>query len=225
MMIKCHLFSADSLSQLHLATCDAMFPHISLMNYTYLPSTPFTTQPTIIMTTNPASKKTLNLINNPRVSLLVHDWVTHRPPTRAPDPTREGSPPPQATRSSLASLLLNINTSALSSISATINGVARMVEPGSEEEVWCKEKHLENNTFGDQAREEQGFFGSAPQAAASEGDTGASCFIEGEEVRVVIVGVKEGRIADWKGGVKDWSIVPSEEADQRGRHAMVNGIS
>ena len=177
------------------------------------------------MTTNPASKKTLNLINNPRVSLLVHDWVTHRPPTRAPDPTREGSPPPQATRSSLASLLLNINTSALSSISATINGVARMVEQGSEEERWCKEKHLENNTFGDQAREEQGFFGSTPQAAAIEGDGGASCFIEGEEVRVVLVGVKEGRIADWKGGVKDWSIIPPEEAGQRGRHTMTNGVS
>ena len=176
------------------------------------------------MTTNPASKKTLNLINNPRVSLLVHDWVTHRPPTRAPDPTREGSPPPQATRSSLASLLLNINTSALSSISTTINGEARMVEQGSDEERWCKEVHLENNTFGDQAREEQGFFGSTPQAATTEGDGGASCFIEGEEVRVVLVGVKEGRIADWKGGVKDWSVISPEEAERRGRHTMVNGL-
>lgn len=43
-------------------------PHISLMNYTYLPSTPFNSTPVIIMTTNPTSKKTLNLINNPRVS-------------------------------------------------------------------------------------------------------------------------------------------------------------
>lgn len=214
---------SDYLLQLHLATCDAMFPHISLMNYTYLPSTPFNPNPVIIMTTNPASKKTLNLINNPRVSLLVHDWVSHRPPTRNPDPTREGSPPPQAARSSLASLLLNINTSALSSISATINGEARMVEQGSEEERWCKEKHLDNNTFGDQAREEQGFFGSTPHAQA-EGDGGASCYIEGEEVRVVLVDVKEGRIADWKGGVKDWSLVP-EEGDERGRQGLVNGVS
>ena len=176
------------------------------------------------MTTNPSSKKTLNLINNPRVSLLVHDWVSHRPPTRAPDPTREGSPPPQATRSSLASLLLNINTSALSSISATINGEARIVEHGSEEEKWCKEKHLENNTFGDQAREEQGFFGAPQSAGTSEGDGGTSCFIEGEEVRVVIVGVREGRIADWKGGVKDWAIVSPEEDGQRGRYGMTNGF-
>ncbi|KAL9126371.1 MAG: hypothetical protein Q9217_004573 [Psora testacea] len=196
------------------------------MNYTYLPSTPFHPGPVIIMTTNPTSKKTLNLLRNPRVSLLVHDWVSHRPPTRNPDPAREGSPPPQATRSSLASLLLNINTSALSSISATINGEAKMVAAGSEEEKWCKEKHLENNTFGDQAREEQGFFGSTPHAPGIEGDGGTSCFIEGEEVRVVLVGIKQGRIADWKGGVKDWSLAPTADSeDLRGREVMVNGDS
>ncbi|MCJ1319138.1 hypothetical protein MMC15_004471 [Xylographa vitiligo] len=176
------------------------------------------------MTTNPSSKKTINLVRNPRVSLLVHDWVSHRPPTRAHDPTREGSPPPQATQSSLASLLLNINTSALSSISATIDGEARLVESESEEEKWCKDRHLENNTFGDQAREEQGFFGATQNAAASEGDGGTSCYIEGE-VRVVLVRVKEGRIADWKGGVKDWKMVSEVEEDDRGRHAMVNGVT
>ncbi|KAL8772084.1 MAG: hypothetical protein Q9209_002750 [Squamulea sp. 1 TL-2023] len=210
---------------LHLATCDALYPHVSLMNYTYLPSTPYEPNPVIIMTTNPSSKKTLNLMNNPRVSLLVHDWVSHRPPTRVPDPTRESSPPPQATRSSLASLLLNINTSALSSISATINGTARIIERGSEEEAWCKDRHLENNTFGDQVREEQGVFGAPQNPASTEGDGGASCFIEGEEVRVMLVGVKECRIADWKGGVKDWVIVHPEEQDQWGRGAMLNGIS
>lgn len=218
------LNSRLTLNQLHLATCDAMFPHISLMNYTYLPSTPFNPNPVIIMTTNPSSKKTINLINNPRVSLLVHDWVSHRPPTRNPDPAREGSPPPQATRSSLATLLLNMNTSALSSISATINGEATIVDEGSEEERWCKERHLENNTFGDQAREDHGFFGSMPQAGSIEGDGGTSCFIEGEEVRVVLVGVKEGRIADWKGGVKDWRLA-SAEADPRGRYPLVNGVT
>ena len=98
-----------------------------------------------------------------------------------------------------------------------------MVARGSEEETWCKEKHLDNNTFGDQAREERGFFGSTPHAQA-EGDGGASCYIEGEEVRVVLVDVKEGRIADWKGGVKDWSLVP-DEGDGRGRQGLVNGVS
>ena len=118
-----------------------------------------------------------------------------------------------------------MNTSALSSISATIGGEARLVESGSEEEKWCKDRHLQNNTFGDQAREEQGSFGAALNAVASEGDGGTSCYIEGEEVRVVLVRVKEGRIADWKGGVKDWKIVSEVEGDARGRHMMVNGVT
>lgn len=117
-----------------------------------------------------------------------------------------------------------MNTSALSSISATINGEAVMVEQGSEEEKWCKEKHLENNTFGDQAREENGISRSLPQAP-TEGDGGASCYIEGEEVRVVIVGVREGRVADWKGGVKDWSLASQDNEDLWGRHGLVNGVS
>ena len=97
---------------------------------------------------------------------------------------------------------------------------------GSEEEKWCKERHLENNTFGDQAREERGFWGAAPDAGNIEGDGGTSCYIEGEEVRVVVVRVQEGRIADWKGAVRDWKIVDEEhEVDGRGREGMVNGAS
>ncbi|KAL8916461.1 MAG: hypothetical protein Q9208_008493 [Pyrenodesmia sp. 3 TL-2023] len=222
------------IQQLHLATCSSLHPHVSLMNYTYLPSTPFPSStrpsgPIIIMTTNPSSRKTLNLLSNPNVSLLVHDWVSHRPPTVSPSvPGRSNSPPAGGQqRSSLASLLLNINTSALSSISATIEGTARMLERGSEEERWCKERHLENHTFGEQGREEGVVRGEEGgrrdgRGEEQEGDGGASCFIEGEEVRVVVVGVREGRIADWKGGVKDWVIV-SEEERERGQR-MVNGV-
>ena len=107
-----------------------------------------------------------------------------------------------------------------------------MVERGSEEEKWCKERHLENNTFGDQAREERGFFGQTMNAPDNghqiEGDASASCYIEGEEVRVVVVGVREGRIADWKGGVKDWSLASIDgQSDYRAgpEPAMVNGVS
>lgn len=192
------------------------------MNYTFLPSTPFTPHPTIIMTTNPVSLKTQNLRSNPKVSLLVHDWISHRPPTRSPDPLRSGSPPPAA-RSSLASLLLNLNTSALSSISTTITGEARFLERGTEEEKWCKETHLANNTFGEQAQEEAGLFGGqVPNADASS--EGRSCYIEGEDVRVVLVRVKEGRIADWKGGVKDWALVSNDD-QQISQMPLVNGVN
>lgn len=208
--------------QLHLATCDALYPHVSLMNYTYLASSPYTSHPTIIMTTNPSSKKTVNMIKNPRVSLLVHDWVSHRPPTTAADPDRSSSPPRQATTSSLATLLLNLNTSALSSISATINGTARIVERGTDEERFFRQRHLENNTF------DGGEEGQAGQdGGRSEGDGGRGCYIEGEEVRVVAVRVKDGRIADWKGGVKDWRLEDADEEDDAagdGVNGMPNGV-
>jgi len=133
------------------------------MNYTYLPSSPYSSSPTIIMTTNPSSKKTLNLISNPHVSLLVHDWVSHRAPTtnrRGSGGDRTGSSPPEASRSSLAALLLNLNTSAMSSISATINGGAKLVERGTEEERYYRERHLDNNTFseGEEGQGQGGFW-------------------------------------------------------------------
>jgi len=190
------------------------------MNYTYLPSTPYSTHPTIIMTMNPSSRKTLNLVSNPRVSLLVHDWVSHRPPTAAPDPARSGSPPPAAARSSLASMLLQMNTSALSRISATINGEARILEVGGEEEVWCKERHLENHTFREGEQEVGDSGGGGGQAGMDDG--GRNCFIEGEDVRVVVVRVREGRVADWKGGVRDWLLQGEAEG---GNHTMVNGVT
>ncbi|POS83739.1 hypothetical protein EPUL_003168, partial [Erysiphe pulchra] len=189
---------------LHLATCTNLIPHVALMNYTYLPTSPFCNSPTIIMTTNPNSMKTQNLIRNPNVSLLVHDWVSHRPPTttrRCSGPS-SGSPPPEATGSSLASLLLNINTSAMSSISATIFGQARLVDRGTEEERYYREAHLDNNTFveGETFRGENGFLPLERQ------DGGRETYIEHDEVRVVIVEITDVRVSDWKGRISDWSI-------------------
>ena len=153
------------------------------------------------MTTNASSRKTLNLLANPSVSLLVHDWVSHRPSAS----TTGGSPPPSSGRSSsLASLLLGLNTAALGRISTTITGTARVLEDG-EEEKWCKEMHVENNRFnGD-----------------GEGGSQETAYLEGDDVRVVVVEVKEGRISDWKGGVKDWAI---REEEGEGTERLVNGL-
>jgi hypothetical protein len=195
------------------------------MNYTYLPSSPYSSSPTIIMTTNPSSKKTLNLVSNPNVSLLVHDWVSHRPPTthRRGSTDRTGSPPPEASRSSLAALLLNLNTSALSSISATINGEARLVDRGTEEEKYYREQHLDNNTFSEgEEGQSQGSFWDERERQ----DGGRGIFIEGEEVRVVVVRITDGRVSDWKGAVRDWTLVGSGGTanNSMGGERLVNGI-
>lgn len=186
------------------------------MSYTYLASSPFSSQPTIVMTTNPSSRKTLNLQANPRVSLLVHDWVSHRPPTRTRDNERNGSPPPAATRSSLASLLASINTSALSSISTTIVGRARFMERGSEEEKWYKARHLENNTFASDERDRVGVIAAPGRGNDQEAEVD-------ESARVVVVDVREGRIADWKGGVMDWAVVSHNQDTPRS--TQMNGVS
>lgn len=54
-------------------------------------------------------------------------------------------------------MLMQMNSNAVSSISATINGAAKVLEKGSEEERWCKEQHLANNTF----EEQDGLVGAA----------------------------------------------------------------
>ncbi|KAH7037167.1 uncharacterized protein B0I36DRAFT_261683 [Microdochium trichocladiopsis] len=186
---------------LHLATCVNNQPHVSLMNYTYIPSSQYSSRPVIVMTSNPSSKKTNNMIENPNVSLLVHDC-------RRPS---GGSPGPEF-RSSLASLLINLNTSAVSSISATMNGTAQLLDHGSDEEKYYREEHLENNTFDSEGT--AGF-----NSLASGGDDGGrEHFVAGEEVRVIVVHIKDIRTSDWKGGVRDW-VIETEETVPR-----VNGI-
>lgn len=190
------------------------------MNYTYLPRTPFRNAPTIIMTTPPSSKKTSNLYSNPRVSLLVHDWVPHRPPTLSSSPSVTGTDTlvePHGGRSSLASFLYGLNSASISRISVSINGNAHFVPAGSEEEAWCKAKHKELNTFGDTNRTD-GLFGDE---AESGGDGGAGCYIEGQDVRVLVVSILDGRISDWKGTVKDWAL---QDRDGQG-NGTVNGIN
>ena len=112
-----------------------------------------------------------------------------------------------------------MNTASLSRISATINGVAELVPSGSEEEKWYKTQHVANNTFGPSEDDNSsslmqgglwggGGFGNGAgrQEDTVEGDGGTKCYVEGEEVKVVVVKIKDGRISDWKGQVRDWTL-------------------
>jgi hypothetical protein len=120
-----------------------------------------------------------------------------------------------------------MNTASLSRISTTINGVAEIVPSGSEEESWYKAQHLANNTF-ETANEDS--FSSSPvggglwgglgrdgEQETREGDGGRKCYVEGEEVRVVVVKIRDGRIADWKGQVRDWVV-------NAGGAGLANGV-
>ena len=202
----CADYKLHCLSQLHLGTCTNNKPHVSLMNYTYMPSSPYTSFPAIVMTAKPASKKCENLVANPNVSLLVHDWVSHRPPTTTSRRLSGGSSPDglEYPRSSLANLLVSLNTSSISSISATINGKARLVERDTEEEKYYREKHLENNTF-EESGSSTGRFREGERQERERDNEAGRCFVEGEEMSVIIVRIEGVRISDWKGEIREWN--------------------
>jgi hypothetical protein len=113
-----------------------------------------------------------------------------------------------------------MNTASLSRISTTINGTAELVPFGSEQESWYKAQHLANNTFGrSEEGELSGLVGggsfsrdrdvptsSTNEHDVGEGDGGTKYYVEDDQVRVVVVRVTDGRIADWKGQTRDWSV-------------------
>lgn len=103
-----------------------------------------------------------------------------------------GSPAPEH-RSSLATMLLNLNSSAMSSISATIGGAARLSPAGSDEEKFYYQQHLENNTFDEEQQ---------PNTASHPADS--------DDVKVIVVDIKNVRISDFKGTVRDWALVADE---------------
>ena len=119
-------------------------------------------------------------------------------------------------------MLMSMNSAAVSSISATINGDATVLEAGTEEERWCKSQHLAANTFEGQAGDvAQGQ--RVREAESGAGDGGRGSYIEGEDVRVVVVRIKDGRISDWKGGVKDW-VIADAPAGAGGGRTLPNGV-
>jgi hypothetical protein len=125
-----------------------------------------------------------------------------------------------------------MNTASLSRISTTINGIAEIVPAGSEQERWYRAQHLANNTFGPTDEDtyssspgDGGLWGggglvrtASRDGDIQEGDGGTKCYVEGDEVKVVVVKIKDGRIADWKGQVRDWAV------DSSTTTASINGI-
>ncbi|RPA78758.1 hypothetical protein BJ508DRAFT_152410 [Ascobolus immersus RN42] len=175
---------------LHLATSNSSWPHIALMNFTYLPSSPFAlpstpnaastpSGPVIIMTVTPSSKLHSNLTTNPRVSLLVHDWVSSHETPAPQSNTGSGS--------GLARYLTDLNTASLGRMSATMMGYARICDKGGEEEGYYWGVHKERNP---------------EMAEAWKVDEGGE--EGGGRPRVVVVRVGFVRVTDWRGEKTEW---------------------
>lgn len=87
----------------------------------------------------------------------------------------------------------------------------------TEEERYYREQHLENNTFSELGGE------TISGWARDEPDGGRGIFIEDEEVRVVVVKIRDGRVADWKGAVRDWTLLDEGGAENGGQ--LANGVA
>ena len=107
------------------------------------------------------------------MSILVHDWTT----------PRTSSSPPVSGPSALTSFLQNINSLQLSSISATLNGIATVLpksEEGDDATAFFLRKHLESNP---------------PESRT---------YIDKPDVAVVKVRISSARVADIEDRVEKW---------------------
>jgi hypothetical protein len=156
------------------------------MHYTFFPTSPYTPQtPVVVMTSNPHSNKINNLLQNPNVSMLVHDWASPRIPVVGGGDADGGGGNGGGGFSGLAEFMSLMTTMSLARISAKLRGTAMLAERGSPEETWFLEKHLES------------------LQAVSQVPVRVS-----DDVRVIVVRVTGVRVSDLEGNVKDWVILP-----------------
>ncbi|SCU80720.1 LAFA_0C00804g1_1 [Lachancea sp. 'fantastica'] len=160
---------------LHLATCSKpeCIPSVSLMNYTYIsPERVYKPKSSvsnysadaadkgghyIIMATQKNTEKYENILHNPQVSVLIHDWVTAKKlslrkssmsntPTPAESSQELSSQAANADHPSrLLNLLQELNQSELSQMSATLQGHAEHLDTFSDEFDYYEQELLKAN--------------------------------------------------------------------------------
>ncbi|CCC68070.1 hypothetical protein NCAS_0A15120 [Naumovozyma castellii] len=149
----------------HLATCSPdCIPSVALMNYTYIPCSKSFRDDTskndyIIFATFADTEKYENIVKNPNVSMLFHDWITaNNLSVRKSTLSQSGTPDPSLTPrgnpmvasspthpSKLLHLLQELNQAELNQMSATIKGYAKAITPNSEESNYYKSLLLKTN--------------------------------------------------------------------------------
>ena len=108
--------------------------------------------------------------------------------------------------------MMDMNSAEMGKISATIKGKASLLTRGSDIEKWCKDQHLRINGLTDTTATTNG--GPLSQLSGSpntsKGFSQAAKQEEEEDVRVVVVRIQGGSIADWKGGVREFVLTGAE---------------
>ena len=161
-----HLIDLIKVSKyFHLATASVdSIPSVSLMNYIYVPAAKTYDEENnkkddyIIFATFANTEKYSNILSNPTVSLLFHDWVTaNNLSIRKTSISASNSPNPEGLNitpaldstsghpSKLLNLLQQLNQAELNEMSATTKGCAIPLDPNSNESKYYKDLLLKAN--------------------------------------------------------------------------------
>ncbi|EHN01026.1 YLR456W-like protein [Saccharomyces cerevisiae x Saccharomyces kudriavzevii VIN7] len=145
----------------HVATCSSnCIPSVSLMHYIFVSASEIFDKQKgsidtdhndyIIFTVFEESVTFSNVIGNPNVALLFHDWITAKNLTlRKKSIHSENCPIVQSESTRLNDFLGDFNQSELNQMSATANGIADIVDPDSEESTYYRRLLLTANPDAD----------------------------------------------------------------------------
>ncbi|AGO12102.1 AaceriAEL264Cp [[Ashbya] aceris (nom. inval.)] len=173
-----HLLKTSKYVHLATASSDGI-PSVSLMNYAYLsPESPVTEGEThyIVFATSAVTEKYQNITSNPNVSLLIHDWVTAkklslRKNSTSASPMEGTEADNQEAPSRLLNILQELNQSELSQMSATLRGLAEVIDSTSPDFLSYRDALLKANPD-------------------------AKCFILGDDVVMVKVHITSAKVSD-----------------------------
>ncbi|SMN21003.1 similar to Saccharomyces cerevisiae YPR172W Protein of unknown function, transcriptionally activated by Yrm1p along with genes involved in multidrug resistance [Maudiozyma saulgeensis] len=137
----------------HIATCgNDCAPSVSLMNYIYVPNDQtFQTRDKhdyIIFATSKDTEKFMNILTNPTVALLFHDWVAANNLSVRKHSINEYSNG-TTNNEKLENFLDELDDSELNQISATIKGEAEFINPLGPESKYYKTMLLRANPDAD----------------------------------------------------------------------------
>ncbi|CCF55744.1 hypothetical protein KAFR_0A03090 [Kazachstania africana CBS 2517] len=138
----------------HVATCSSScVPSVSLMNYIYISSSdsfdPTDNNDYVIFATSRHSEKYENMLANPTISLLFHDWLAANSLTPKKATAPSPSSPSSSNNARFVNLLQDLTEGELNQISASIRGVAEIINPLGQESKYYKRLLLRANPDAD----------------------------------------------------------------------------
>ena len=160
---------------IHLATCRDNIPHVSLMIFTYYRDE---ANDYILFSTPKNTTKYQNIVANPNVSMLVHDWTTSGPHEQASNDDLDTS----GRRNSLYELLTNLNRNEISSVSVMINGKAQVIDESAEKFDFYRSLHANNNLE----------------------DPGAKNFVDGSDNALVVLKIDSAKVTDVDNNIQEY---------------------